>query len=111
MIDVSFLLCYLLVWTCIVWQTLTSIATGKLHRALRLSVEHIPDGELQDIEEEDEEDIEEDIESEDEFDEEDAPKDARLNQDGVTSDETDMESFSKSRNCCITVYFTLLYCL
>jgi len=55
-------------------------------------VEHIPDVGLQDIEEEDEEEIEEEIESENELDEEDAPK-VTFNQDGVTSDEIDMESF------------------
>lgn len=86
-------------------QTLAFILTGKLHRALRLSVEHIPDVGLQDIEEEDEE-TEEEIESENEFDEEDAPKDVMLNQDGVTSDDTDIELFSKSHNCkneCLSV--------
>ena len=86
-------------------QTLAYILTGKLHRALRLSVEHIPDVGLQDIEEEDEE-IEEEIESENEFDEEDAPKHVTLNQDGVTSDDTDIELFSKSHNCkneCLSV--------
>ena len=61
---------------------------------MRLSVEHIPDVGLQDIEEEDEE-IEEEIESENEFDEEDAPKNVTLHQDGMTSDDTDMELFSK----------------
>ena len=60
-------------------------------------MEHIPDVGLQDIEEEDEEEIEEEIESENELDEEDAPK-VTFNQDGVTSDEIDMESFSKSHN-------------
>lgn len=76
---------------------------GKLHRALRLSVEHIPDSGLQDIQEEDEEnvheEIEEEINSEDEFDEEDGSKEAMLNQDGVTSDDNDIEPFSKSRDC------------
>ena len=66
---------------------------------MRLSVEHIPDVGLQDIEEEEDEEIEEEIESENEFDEEDAPKDVAFNQDGVTSDETDIELFSKSHNC------------
>ena len=57
-------------------------------------MEHIPDVGIQDIEEEDEEEIE----SENELDEEDAPKDVTFNQDGVASDETDMEPFSKSGN-------------
>lgn len=68
---------------------------------LRLSVEHIPDVGLNDIKEEDEEEIEEEIESEDEFDEEDAPKVLNLSQDGVASEDTDFEPFSKSRNCLI----------
>lgn len=80
-----------------------SATSGKLHRALRLSVEHIPDSELQDIQEVDEEGVEEEIEenldSENEFDVEDGSKEAKLNQDGVTSDENDIEPFSKSRNC------------
>lgn len=68
---------------------------------LRLSVEHIPDVGLNDIKEEDEEEIEEEIESEDEFDEEDAPKVLNLSQDGVASEDTDFEPFSKSLNCLI----------
>ena len=80
-----------------------SVASGKLHRALRLSVEHIPDSGLQDIQEEDEEavkgELEDERDSEKEFDEEDGPNEAMLNQDGVTSDENDIEPFSKSRNC------------
>lgn len=74
---------------------------GKLHRALRLSVEHIPDVGLNDIKEEDEEEIEEEIESEDEFDEEDAAEVLNLSQDCVASEDTDFEPFSKSRNCLI----------
>lgn len=85
------------------WHRLWFLALGKLHRALRLSVEHIPDSGLQDIQEEDEEGVEEDVEeeinSEDELDEEDGSRDAMLNQDGVTSDENDIEPFSKSRDC------------
>jgi len=61
-------------------------------------VEHIPDVGLNDIKEEDEEEIEEQIESDDEFDEEDAPKVLNLSQDGVASEDTDFEPFSKSRN-------------
>lgn len=75
------------------WHTLSYVTLGKLHRALRLSVEHIPDVGLNDIKEEDEEEIEEEIESEDEFDEEDAPKVS--SQDGVASEDTDFEPFSK----------------
>ena len=56
-------------------------------------MEHIPDVGLNDIKEEDEEEIEEEIESEDEFDEEDAPKVS--SQDGVASEDTDFEPFSK----------------
>ena len=81
-----------------------SVSPGKLHRALRLSVEHIPDSGLQDIQEEDEEaaegEIEEEFDSENDFDEQDGSNEAMLNQDGVTSDENDIEPFSKSRNCC-----------
>lgn len=66
-------------------------------------MEHIPDSGLQDIQEEDEEnvheEIEEEINSEDEFDEDDGSKEAMLNQDGVTSDDNDIEPFSKSRDC------------
>ena len=79
------------------------LALGKLHRALRLSVEHIPDSGLQDIQEEDEdgveEESEEEINSDDELDEEDGSREGLLNQDGVTSDENDIEPFSKSRDC------------
>ncbi|PFX31720.1 RIMS-binding protein 2 [Stylophora pistillata] len=68
--------------------------SGKLHRALRLSVEHIPDVGLQDIEEEDEEDMQEESEgehdSENEFDEQDGSKETEFNQDGITSDEIDI---------------------
>ena len=88
-------------------------ATGKLHRALRLSVEHIPDVGLEDIEEEEEHEIEEEIESQSEYDEEDAPKEMRLNQDGMASDETDMESLSKSHKClhkCITFFASFVCC-
>ena len=85
------------------WHILCFITIGKLHRALRLSVEHIPDSGLQDIQEEDEEGVEEEIDeeinSEDEFDDEDGSKEAMLNQDGVTSDDNDIEPFSKSRDC------------
>jgi len=64
-----------------------------------LSVEHIPDSGLQDIQEEDEEGVQEEENSEDELDEEDGSREAMLNQDGVISDENDItESFSKSRN-------------
>lgn len=63
-------------------------------------MEHIPDSGLQDIEEEDEGvEEEEEISSEDELDEEDGSREAMLNQDGVTSDENDIEPFSKSRDC------------
>lgn len=55
---------------------------------------------LQDIQEEDEEEIR----SENESDEGDAGKDVTLLQDGVTSDDTDMESFSKSCSC-YSAYF------
>lgn len=65
-------------------------------------MEHIPDSELQDIQEEDEEGVEEEIEeeinSEDELDEEDGSREAMLNQDGVTSDDNDIEPFSKSHD-------------
>ena len=64
-------------------------------------MEHIPDVGLNDIKEEDEEEIEEEIESEYEFDEEETPKVLNLSQDGVASEETDFEPFSKSRNCLI----------
>lgn len=66
-------------------------------------MEHIPDSELQDIQEEDEEGVEEEIEeeinSEDELDEEDGSREAMLNQDGVISDDNDIEPFSKSHDC------------
>ena len=62
-------------------------------------MEHIPDSGLQDIQEEDEDGVEEEINSEDELDEEDGLREAMLNQDGVTSDENDIEPFSKSRDC------------
>ena len=78
-----------------------SVTSGKLHRALRLSVEHIPDVGLQDIEEEDEEEkqeeMEEEHESENEFDEQGGSKETGFNQDGITSDENDIMPFSKSR--------------
>ena len=68
-------------------------------------MEHIPDSGLQDIQEEDEEgveeEIEEDINSEDELDEEDGSREAMLNQDGVISDDNDIELFSKSGDCMI----------
>ena len=65
-------------------------------------MEHIPDSGLQDIQEEDEgaeEEIEEEINSDDELDEENGSREAMLNQDGVTSDENDIEPFSESRDC------------
>lgn len=61
-------------------------------------MEHIPDVGLGDIQEDDENQREENIESEHEVVDEDGPKDVTINQDGVISDETDSESFSKSRN-------------
>lgn len=60
-------------------------------------MEHIPDVGLDDIQEDDENQREENIESEHEVDE-DGSKHVTVNQDGVISDETDSESFSKSRN-------------
>lgn len=69
-------------------------------------MEHIPDVGLNDIKEEDEEEIEEEIESEDEFDEEDAPKVLNLSQDGVASEDTDFEPFSKSRSCLVVLFAT-----
>ncbi|XP_068681070.1 peripheral-type benzodiazepine receptor-associated protein 1-like isoform X3 [Montipora foliosa] len=63
--------------------------SGKLHRALRLSVEHIPDVGLGDIKEEDENEIHN--ESEHVLDKEDGPKGLTVNQDGAISDETDSE--------------------
>lgn len=61
-------------------------------------MEHIPDVGLGDIQEDDENQREGNIESEHEVVDEDGPKDVTINQDGVISDETDSESFSKSRN-------------
>ena len=65
-------------------------------------MEHIPDSGLQDIQEVDEEGVEEDVQeevnSEDDLDEEDGSREAMLNQDGVISDENDIEPFSKSRD-------------
>ena len=61
-------------------------------------MEHIPDVGLDDIQEDDENQREENIESEHEVIDEDGSKHVTVNQDGVTSDETDSESFSKSRN-------------
>lgn len=79
------------------------VTSGKLHRALRLSVEHIPDVGLQDIEEEDEAEIEEEIEEEhdsgNEFDEQDGSKETGFSQDGITSDEIDIMPRSKSCDC------------
>ena len=70
---------------------------GKLHRALRLSLEHIPDVALDDITEEEEDSEEEDDVLSGSEDNEDASKEALFGQDGVTSD-TDLEPFRKSRN-------------
>lgn len=79
------------------------VTSGKLHRALRLSVEHIPDVGLQDIEEEDEAEIEEEIEEEhdsgNEFDKQDGSKETGFSQDGITSDEIDIMPRSKSCDC------------
>lgn len=61
-------------------------------------MEHIPDVGLDDIQEDDENQMEENIESEHEVDDEGGPRHVTVNQDGVISDETDSESFSKSRN-------------
>ena len=80
------------------WKIIAYITTGKLHRAFRLSMEHIPDVGLEDIQEDDENQREENIESEHEVIDEDGSKHVTVNQDGVISDETDSESFSKSRN-------------
>lgn len=60
------------------------VSTGKLHRNLRLNVEHIPDSKLCDIQEED-------VTT-------DASREVlRDSHDGLTSDDTDLEPSGESR--------------
>ena len=65
--------------------------TGKLHRALRLSTEHIPDSKLGDIKEADDE-VGADANSDS-----DASREVQLDQPdgGLASDDTDLEPFSE----------------
>lgn len=77
---------------CRIILRINPISTGKLHRALRLSVEHIPDSKLGDIKEAEDE-IPDEMSSESD---QDVSREVLVDQqDGITSDDTDLEVTSE----------------